>query len=41
MAEKKEAPAVVFIVDDDDAVRESLEFLRTNRLERSRRTDRG
>jgi FixJ family two-component response regulator len=27
MAEKKEAPAVVFIVDDDDAVRESLEFL--------------
>ncbi len=27
MAEKKEVPAVVFIVDDDDAVRESLEFL--------------
>ena len=27
MAEKKETPAVVFIVDDDDAVRESLEFL--------------
>lgn len=27
MAERKEAPATVFIVDDDDAVRESLEFL--------------
>lgn len=27
MADKKEVPAVVFIVDDDDAVRESLEFL--------------
>ena len=27
MAEKKIVPAVVFIVDDDDAVRESLEFL--------------
>lgn len=27
MAEKKEVPPVVFIVDDDDAVRESLDFL--------------
>lgn len=27
MAERKEMPSVVFIVDDDDAVRESLEFL--------------
>ena len=27
MAEKREVPSVVFIVDDDDAVRESLEFL--------------